>query len=726
MLKTNAPQISIIVPVHGVEGFLRETLESILAQELSSYEVIIINDCSPDGSQRIIDEFATKHKEFRGIQLTENIGLGRARNLGFKEAKGKYVTCIDSDDAYEPNVLGKAIQLADDEACDFVIMNHARTWWWGKYAKNLMTPRLEKLAPIAETEEDIAELFDNLIVAWNKVFRRSFLEDHGLKNGDGYYEDVSLSYPALARANRVGILPDVAVRYRQREGSILLSADPRHMNLIDQYTHVIDDFNNIEASTVLKRKLLERIVDHYIVLLFKKEERLPPELRATFLQNASQQLRKYSSYDEVIGAAKRSKNKRRHAAILWSGAPSAYSTFITGKKAILGAKKRRDKVKSQSKKAWGKSKLRFYNYAVESCPIDDKKVVFSAFFGTQYACNPKYISEALNKIAPDYKIYWEVKGSPNIEFPEYVHPIKRGTIEYYYHMATSRVFVNNVNFPNFLIKRKGSIHIQTQHGTPIKSMGFDLIGNYPAAHNMSGSGLAHRSRRWDFCLSSNAHSSEVWRRAFPFKYTMLEYGYPRNDILVNAPEEIREKVRAHFGVPPDKKLILFMPTHREYSKTYVPPIEFDGMAEALSDEYVCLLRSHHFHKTSVENGDFIMNASNYGDPQELLLAADVLVTDYSSVMFDYAILDRPIVVFAHDLNAYKLVRGMYLDLEEVAPGDITSNTSELIAAFDESRLYSEQNAERRKMFRARFCEFEKGDAAERVVRRAILPIKTQS
>jgi len=234
-----------------------------------------------------------------------------------------------------------------------------------------------------------------------------------------------------------------------------------------------------------------------------------------------------------------------------------------------------------------------------------------------------------------------------------------------------------------------------------------------------------RCARWDFSISSNEFSTLVWERVYPTAYESLEVGYPRNDVLVDADEETVRRIRGELGIEPDQIAVLYAPTHREHRPSYVPVLDLATVAEALGPRYVVLARAHYFYDADASLRELhrqgrVRDVAAHGSVEELCLAADVLLTDYSSIMFDYAVLDRPIVIHAPDWEAYRSLRGTYFDLMAEPPGLVTRTEQDVIAGFRSGEVSGEAATRARAEFRARFCSLEDGRAAERVVRRVWL------
>jgi CDP-glycerol glycerophosphotransferase len=371
--------------------------------------------------------------------------------------------------------------------------------------------------------------------------------------------------------------------------------------------------------------------------------------------------------------------------------------------------------------------LRLYYAAQRRRPIDDRLAVYAAYWASAFACNPAAIYQEAERSVPGLRGVWVVKAKYADRMPPGVDYVLEGGPAYYRAMARAKYLINNVNFPDDVVKRPGTVHVQTQHGTPLKSMGMDLRRYPTAAATMNFRKLMQRSARWDYLLSSNQYSTQVWRQAFPgVFFEVLETGYPRNDRLVRPSAAAIAEARAALGIAPGVTTVLYAPTFRDWEREVLdPPIDLERFCAALPDGAVLLVRGHYWTtdharlRPLVERG-LLRDVSAHQVAEDVQLAADVLITDYSSIMFDYANLDRPIVIYAPDWEAYVRERGTYFDLLAEPPGTVETTEDGLIDAFRSGRYRSAEAAERRAAFRKRFCEWDDGHAAERVVRRLFL------
>lgn len=378
--------------------------------------------------------------------------------------------------------------------------------------------------------------------------------------------------------------------------------------------------------------------------------------------------------------------------------------------------------RSEEERAQRRERLERYYAEQRRHPIEDDLAVFASYWSSAIACNPKAIYDKVGELLPDIRRVWVVERAVRKKLPAGIESVAPRSEEYFDLLARARWFVNNVNFANHYVKREGQVHVQTHHGTPIKFMGLDQQLGETRKSDDEVQALLERCARWDFSVVNNAYSTEIWRRAYGIDCESLEYGYPRNDVLVRATAADVTRTREALGLPPDKRLVLFAPTHREYIEGFQPTVDLERLARGLGDDTVLLTRLHYAygpteHVESLQRAGLLQDMSSHPSVEDLLLVADALVTDYSSVMFDYGVLDRPIVVHAPDWEEYRVKRGTYFDLLAEPPGFVSRDDDALIDAFRTDAVAGAAAASARSAFRDRFCSLDRGDAAERVVRR---------
>lgn len=349
-------------------------------------------------------------------------------------------------------------------------------------------------------------------------------------------------------------------------------------------------------------------------------------------------------------------------------------------------------------------------------PQKKNYVMFESYWGRSYSCNPKALYEQMIKEYPNMIGIWSFN-NPYIEVSGKAKIVKRNSWQYYYYLARSKYFINNVNWPTEYNKRKNSIEVQTLHGTFLKTMGLDVKNEVDTVQKLEG--FRKRHKRWDYLVSPSRFMTDISKRVFEFEGEMLEYGFPRNDLLINQPDEnLSKNIRLKLQLPKDKKVILYAPTYRN-KNGFNLELDLEKMRDMLSDDYVLLVRLHYFVAKNIDltgMEDFVINVCNYPDVQELLMITDVLITDYSSIMFDYANLDRPMIFFTYDLDYYRdILRGMYLDFEKEAPGKLCSTNTELIGCLNNLSLYEQSYRESRREFRRKYNEFETGRSSKLIL-----------
>ncbi|GAA1412961.1 hypothetical protein GCM10009662_56140 [Catellatospora coxensis] len=356
-------------------------------------------------------------------------------------------------------------------------------------------------------------------------------------------------------------------------------------------------------------------------------------------------------------------------------------------------------------------------------PLDEQLAVYSAYWNAAYSCNPAAIYEKARELAPHIRGVWVVKADRVRNIPAGVDYVVEESPAYFRAMARAKYFISNANFPEYVVKRPGSVVVLTHHGTPLKLMGLDGL-TFAGRDGTGSAELRKVVAKWDYSIAANPFSTQAWNTAFPGRYESLEYGYPRNDILVNAKPEHGERVRAELGIAPGQRAVLYAPTHRggNAGKASVY-LDVAALAESLGPDAVVLTRSHYFYEdrpSAAAGAARVIDVTSHPRVEDLYLAADVLITDYSSTMFDFAVLDRPIAVYASDWSYYKRSRGAYFDIAEEHPGVFATTQEQLFDLFASDAVDGEDARRRRAAFRERFCALEDGRAAERVVRRVLL------
>jgi len=712
------PLLSIVLPVHGVASYLHECVDSILEQSFTDFELIAVDDCSPDRSGEILDEYARADHRVRVIHLPENVGLGEARNAGMAVATGDYVWFVDSDDWLARGALGAVARRLAETTPEVLLVEFARVGIDREVRRGSLHTRVPVGAvPDVFTAKDYPDVLRVLHTAWNRVIRREWLAGLGISFRRGWYEDVSHTYTVVAAAERISTLYRICYHYRDgRRGSITAAPDDRrHFQLFDQYAIAFKDLDRLGIDDpAVRLAMADRMLAHCLAILVKTK-RIAPKSRREFAKRMAADYARYrgsgSKPAGKWGIARGGELFRvartmgRHAKrLLRQGKRLAIETAKRGRRGVLHG----------------------YYDVQRRLPLNGNLAVYSSYWGNSIRCNPAAIYEAARVLAPHVHGVFLVKRSAIESVPPGVDYAVVGSARHLKLLARAKYLVNNVNFGAPYRKRTGSIFVQTHHGTPLKAMGMDHYRWPVGGRSLDLEALLERCGMWDYSLSTSAFNTEVWWRAYPADYETIESGYPRNDVLDRATPADVTAARAKLGLGDNEQVVLYAPTHREYQAGFEPPLDPDLLAEVLGPGVRILLRSHHFDAPmAIDAGSGgrhprVLDVSAWPVVEELYLASDVLITDYSSLMFDYAHLDRPIVIFAPDWETYKLTRGVTFDLFRTPPGVVATTFNDLVNAFAIGEIYSEGATKARAAFRDRFCPFRDGTASERVVRQVIL------
>ncbi|GAT80292.1 glycosyl transferase family A [Streptomyces sp. F-3] len=358
-------------------------------------------------------------------------------------------------------------------------------------------------------------------------------------------------------------------------------------------------------------------------------------------------------------------------------------------------------------------------------PLRDQ-VFFLSYNGKQYSDSPRAMHEELLRRGSDLKFLWAVRDGQVI-LPPSAEKVRMWGREWFEALATSRYIVTNGHLPEWVERRPGQVIVQTWHGTMLKKIGHDIETLHFDREYQNR--LALEAKNWSLLVSSNRFSTPILKRAFSYDGEILEAGYPRNDYLYSPDrDKIAEKVRKSLGIPSGKKVLLYAPTWRDDQShsagqyLFDLRIDLEDARRRLGEDHVLLIRRHSNIVDAVPgagNG-FVWDVSEYPDIADLYLLADVLITDYSSVMFDYAHLKRPMLFFTYDLEHYRdTLRGFYFDFEKDSPGPLLFTSEELVTAILNIDKVTAEYKERFERFHHLFCDLDDGHASRRVVDRML-------
>lgn len=428
------------------------------------------------------------------------------------------------------------------------------------------------------------------------------------------------------------------------------------------------------------------------------------------------------------------------------------------KKAVDVAAKRSVRVHNAVRRIGNDRLQKRFAQLIEENEADDRTIVFISFMGRGYSDSPLALYRQVLKdpFFDDWKFVWVfkkinatefdgkkdlardllldsgVKIDNNSKLAQYTRAttVIYNTPEYYETLAKSKYWVSNSRIQDGVQPGDSHVYVQTWHGTPLKRLGADIEVGANAVHSTENLAAIYKqeAEKWKYLLSPSDFYTEKLKSAFLIDkksdVEIIQEGYPRNDYLANASDKEIETIKKKLSIPKDKKVLLYAPTWRDdqhnlkQGYTYDVGADFDKLQKELGQEWVILFRAHYFIANRFDFSKyegFVYDVSNHHDINELYVAADTLMTDYSSVFFDYSILQRPIVFFMYDKKRYASeLRGFYLELDEL-PGEIVETNDRVVSIMKDIDDYTRKYRKDLKSFTNRFCKLDDGNSSARVI-----------
>ena len=336
--------------------------------------------------------------------------------------------------------------------------------------------------------------------------------------------------------------------------------------------------------------------------------------------------------------------------------------------------------------------------------VNNKKILFMSFGGQKYDDSPRALYEQMKKdpFFKDYKFIWGFTRPE--KFNVDCKKVKVDTVRFYIAALSSKIWINNSSVERGLkLARKKTIEINSWHGTPLKKMGDDIHDNH-----------SFKSRRRNvgkrmYC-SQSEYDQEIFTRLFrTTKEDILISDLPRNDALLKYTDEEKVSIKDKLNIPGDKKVILYAPTYREFNRDrlnacYIkPPVDFSMWQQKLGEKYVLLFRAHYevVKVLGIETNSFVLNVSDYPYLNDLMVISDLVISDYSSIYFDYSILEKPMLNFSYDIEEYSKIRGLYLDINQELGCNVNLDENALIEEI--LSLDEEKYIEYAKKFKQKFA-----------------------
>ncbi|PWB88337.1 bifunctional glycosyltransferase/CDP-glycerol:glycerophosphate glycerophosphotransferase [Methanobrevibacter thaueri] len=720
--------LSIIIPFDTVERYLKDCLDSISEQNIDDYEIILVLNGEKENVNDLINSYDNLNIIVKSFD--ERLGVARARNEGLKMAGGEYVYFIDSDDYLYKNALEKLVNTAKATHADFINGERMATPFIRERFEERFTKKSKypmKKGKLSDMEFSMRQLVGTktnkkeILSVLHSLIKRDIIADTLFDENDRFYSDYFFMTSIFPRLNTFVGVEEAVYAKRNRD-------DPINLTSLNQEDHG-DAFLSYATAY---RDVLEIVNALYDKTHDEKYKLLKDEMAFTF----------FDYYYKVFGPNflySDDENWRGHVFKIMQEISYEfnmnYLSFIQ-KREIKAFQEnnirkltRFIKIRVNFKKTIRvfKSRWRFKTFIYfryyNRKPINKNQFMFASFLGKFYSDSPKYLYEYMyNKYGDELDYVWVINDK-NVEIPGNPKKVKRFSLAYYKELARSKYWVINGRQASRLHKRDSQKIISTWHGTPLKKLGLD-IGNVHTRDPNIKKSYIKVAKEWDYLISPNHYTTEILRSCFAYDGDILETGYPRNDILYNATPEQVQKIKDDLNLPSDKKIVLYAPTWRddEYFDAgkmhFTLKLELDKLQKAIGDEYIVLVRTHYFVADKLDLSPykgFAYDVCKYDDIAELYLISDILITDYSSVFFDYANLRRPILYYTYDLEKYEnILRGFYIDIHSEVPGPLLKTTEEVIDAIVNIEDLKKEYADKYDEFYERFCSFEDGNASKRI------------
>lgn len=717
--------ISVIIPFKKGKRYLRDCLDSLSDQNLENEEIIIIiNGSFEEDINDLIDSYTNKLNII--VKSFENeLGVARARNEGLKIAQGKYVYFIDSDDYLYEDALSKLIDVAFKTDADFINGERINTY----FIRNRFNEELLETTPLKQNKLNNEEYSFKLLIGTHTnslevlsvlhaLIKKDVIEDVLFNEQNRYFSDYEFILNIFDNINSFHGVEDAIYAKRQSDDPIKLPSlsqeekGDEFLLYCKEYETILDKISSLNAEkyVLLKEEMLNKFYKYYY-----------DSFAINYARNPDNKWRK-EYFDELyriltnFNSNKLSLFKKMEMKAFQDKNTKKLKLFIQFRFIFNRFK--------QMAKSYELIKTLIYLNIFNKKPLNEKQIFIESFRGDFYSDSPKYLYQyLLENYGDEYEFVW-VMNHKGVKIPGNPKTVKKYSLSYFRQAAKSKYWLTNTRQPALLSKRKDQILISTWHGTPLKRLGFDM-GNLYLDDPESKFKYKKDSSEWDYLISPNEFTTEKLRSSFAYDGKVLEYGYPRNDILYNYDDGIVNKIKSDLNLPKDKKIILYAPTWRDDESYDIGKVRFnlkldlDLLKKSLSDEYIILVRTHYFISNNLNLSNFkgfAFDVSKYEDIAELYLISDILITDYSSVFFDFANLKRPILFYTYDLDKYsKMLRGFYLDITREVPGPLLFTTEEVIDAIehiDELKIRCHSQYEE---FYQRFCSIDDGHASKRIV-----------
>ena len=677
-------KISVIVPVYNVEKYISACLNSILRQSLSDIEIIVVDDGSTDSTLSIVKEFEEKWPDIISVYTQRNSGPAKARNQALSHATGEFISFIDSDDTIAYDMYEKMYGMAKEKDADLVLCGRAYTDFNGNVMSTWNPPQIDDVTNIFM---DHSLLGKTSSFVWDKLFKRTVIEETGLRfNEDIHYaEDALFIYSYLVYAKRVCSITQPLYFYMvQRLGSITGAMDHRMLHEIkacEELTNfyidkgIFDFFENDlgwicvgfwgrKFYSFYEKKCNKNLNYKFVCRFY--------DFLKKYYSNWEYYIRKYSTRNSKF---KYKINKfKTNKLFIWFYIHTPYwfvklfKKLKSGMSIIVKPRKIKEFIKSAMPR-----KHVYENYLTNyyKLPIVKNRILYIPNSGDNVAGNPYYLLKDMAS-RDNFEIFIGSKYPPKAKRVLEKNNVKATVIKmdsekFQEVLATANYLVTNYRFPTYFTKKDGQILLNTWHGTPLKCLGKHMNSGIKDLGNVQSQFLAS-----DFLLYPNEYTKEKMVDGFMlselYTHKILVEGYPCNDVFYDDAE--RDRTKKSLGVT-QSKIFVYMPTWRgatvkdaKNGNTLEITTILSDLDNMLDDDIVVYVKLHNLSPNSKCMGykhlrPFPQNLEIY----QVLNIADALITDYSSVFYDFSNTKRESILFTYDEEEYLAERGLYVNID---------------------------------------------------------------
>lgn len=707
-------KVSIIVPVYNIEKYIDKCLQTLIKQSLEEIEIIVVDDGSIDDSAKVIEKIQSGKIKFI---KKENTGVAKTRNLALKQAKGEYVGFVDGDDYVDFTMYEKLYEKAKNENSDIVCCEYNRIY---------LTKRTR--CKVGEQEQYGKSLYENpellscgVPYIWNKIFKRTLIEDNNLEfENYTIFEDLLFTYKCFLKANKISLVDEPLYHYiRTRSSSVMSSFSKKLFDIFD----VMDSLNNYYKENAeyerFQESLLAVALNHIYIRLNTKVKFKEIRIKYKFLKESFKYLDKKfpgwknHEYYFII------KNKpRQKYTSKWYWTRNLFSGDIK-KEVNYVIKLMKKTIKRENKET------KYLKY-IKDKNIDQKAILIDSQHGENISGNMFYILKEVykNKQYKGYKIFVTVtkdkknKIKDKLDFYGYnnLELIDLKSKKYLKVLATAKYLFNDTSFMPYFIKRDEQVYLNTWHGTPLKTLGRNVKQEYFNIGNLQKNFIVS-----DYLLYPSEYMMEHMLEDYMIDNVannkIMLTGYPRNTIFFD--DKSRRNIKSAEKLE-GKEIIAYMPTWRGIlNKVQNPEIFYEEIFEEidknLKENQILYVNFHPYlsDKVSFEKYERIRKFPNNYETYDFLNACDILITDYSSVFFDYAVTKKKIILYAYDEEEYFKERGVYIELDEL-PFPKVDNVQDLLKEINSPVNYDITD------FIQKFCKYDNKDVTRNICSHIIL------